>query len=197
MRRFVAIGFVVGLAWAGPVEGQTPQTPPATTAAPKPQPPATTPGTTPAPTTPSQPPAPAAGAAQTTSVPAARRFTGDVGAMFSLIKPDKTADFDAVMLRVKEALGKSQDPKRKAQAEGWTVYKAAEPGPGGAVLYVWLFNPAIKDADYTISAILAEAFPNEVQDLWAKYTQCFVSGQTMINLTLTTNMSPTAPVVPK
>ena len=50
----------------------------------------------------------------------------------------------------------------------------------------------MKDADYTVTAILTEAFPNEAQDLWAKYTACFVSGQTMLNLKLTTNMSPTA-----
>jgi hypothetical protein len=143
-----------------------------------------------------QPAAPGTPTQQTTSVPAVRHFTGDSGVMFSAIKPDKTADFEAVMARVKEALDKSSDPKRKQQAQNWLVYKAAEPGPGGAVLYLWWMNPPVKDADYTISTILAEAFPTEVQDLWAKYTQCFLTPQTMLNLTLTTNMSPTAtPVV--
>lgn len=117
--------------------------------------------------------------------------------MFSLIKPDKTADFEAIMARVKEALAKSQDPKRKQQAQNWLVFKAAEPAMGGNVLYIWWMDPPAKDADYTISAILAEAFPSEVQDLWAKYTACFVSGQTMLNLTLTTNMSPTAVAIVK
>jgi hypothetical protein len=148
---------------------------------------------------PGQPPTPpgqASAAAQTTAVPAVRRFTSDAGMMFSLIKPDKTADFEAVMARVKEALGKSQDPKRKQQAQNWVVFKATEPAMGGNVLYIWWMDPPAKDADYTISSILAEAFPTEVQDLWAKYTACFVSGQTMLNLTVTTNMSPTAaPIV--
>ena len=40
------------------------------------------------------------------TVPASRRFTSDAGVMFSVIKPDKTADFEAVMARVKEGLGK-------------------------------------------------------------------------------------------
>ena len=114
--------------------------------------------------------------------------------IFNIIKPDKVADFESVMARVKEALGKSQDPKRKQQALSWRVFKGVEAGPGGNVVYVFFMDPAVKDQDYTVSQILAEAFPNEVQDLWAKYTQAFVSGQTMLNLQQTTNMSPTAGV---
>jgi len=117
--------------------------------------------------------------------------------MFSVIKPDKTADFEAVMGRVKEALGKSQDPKRKQQALSWRVFKGIEAGPGGNVVYVWFIDPPAKDSEYVITEILTEAFPNEAQDLWAKYTACFVSGQTMLNLTQVLNMSPTAGTIPK
>ena len=140
-------------------------------------------------------PAPVAGQVPATpaqpAVPASRRFTSDAGIMFSVIKPDKTADFEAVMARVKEGLGKSEDPKRKQQALSWRVFKGLEPGPGANVVYVWILDPPVKDADYTITEILREAFPSEAQDLWAKYQACFVSGQTMLNLQLTTNMSPT------
>jgi hypothetical protein len=141
-------------------------------------------------------PAPAPGQAAATpqtpsSVPASRRFTSDAGVMFSVIKPDKVADFEAVMARVKDGLAKSDDPKRKQQALGWRVFKGLEPGPGGNIVYMWILDPPVKDADYTITEILREAFPSEAQDLWAKYQACFVSGQTMLNLQLTTNMSPT------
>jgi pyruvate/2-oxoglutarate dehydrogenase complex dihydrolipoamide acyltransferase (E2) component len=165
-------------------------------AQPPPQPPAQPP-TAPAPV--AQPPAAPAPVAQppgapapAPAVPASRKFTSDSGMVFNVIKPDKTADFEAVMAKVKEALGKSQDPKRKQQALSWRVFKGLEGGPGGNVVYIFFMDPAVKDEDYTVSQILAEAFPNEVQDLWAKYTQCFVSGQTMLNLQQTTNMSPTA-----
>ena len=140
-------------------------------------------------------PAPAPGQAAATppqpAVPASRRFTSDAGVMISVIKPDKTADFEAVMARVKEGLGKSEDPKRKAQALGWRVFKGLEAGPGGNVVYMWILDPPVKDADYTVTEILREAFPSEAQDLWAKYQACFVSGQTMLNLQLTMTMSPT------
>ena len=126
------------------------------------------------------------------AVPASRKFTSDAGVVFSTIKADKTADFEAVMARVKEGLSKSSDAKRKQMALSWRVYKGIEPGPGGSVVYVWFIDPPIKDVEYTVTDILRESFPNEAQDLWAKYVACFVSGQTMLNLQLTTNMSPTA-----
>jgi hypothetical protein len=157
----------------------------------------------PAPQTPAQPPvAPVAGqtpavtpAGPPPAVPASRKFTSDAGIMFSVIKPDKTADFEAVMARVKEALGKSDDPKRKQQALSWVLYKGLESGPGGNIVYVWFINPPVKDIEYTVTDILRDAFPNEAQDLWARYQACFVSGQTMLNLQQVLNMSPV--VVPK
>lgn len=143
---------------------------------------------------PAQPPAAAgqAAAPPPPAVPASRRFTSDAGIIFSVIKADKTADFEAVMARVKEGLTKSADAKRKQMALGWRVFKGVEAGPGGNVVYVWIIDPPVKDVDYTVTEILKEAFPNEAQDLWAKYTACFVSGQTMLNLDLKLNMSPNA-----
>jgi len=144
---------------------------------------------------PQQPPVatpPGTPAAPPAAVPSSRKFTTDAGLMFSVIKPDKTADFEMVMGKVKEALGKSQDPKRKQQALSWRVFKGQETAPGGGIVYVWFIDPPVKDVDYTVTDILTEAFPNEAQDLWAKYTACFVSGQTMLNLAATLNMSPTA-----
>jgi hypothetical protein len=144
---------------------------------------------------PQQPPVaqpPGTPAAPPAAVPSSRKFTTDAGLMFSVIKPDKTADFEMVMAKVKEALGKSQDPKRKQQALSWRVFKGQETAPGGGIVYVWFIDPPVKDVDYTVTDILTEAFPNEAQDLWAKYTACFVSGQTMLNLAATLNMSPTA-----
>jgi len=144
---------------------------------------------------PQQPPVaqpPGTPAAPPAAVPSSRKFTTDAGLMFSVIKPDKTADFEMVMAKVKDALGKSQDPKRKQQALSWRVFKGHETAPGGGIVYVWFIDPPVKDVDYTVTDILTEAFPNEAQDLWAKYTACFVSGQTMLNLAATLNMSPTA-----
>jgi hypothetical protein len=53
------------------------------------------------------PQAPAAPAQAAAPAPQARVFTGDVGVMYNVIKPDKTADFEMVIGKLKEALAKS------------------------------------------------------------------------------------------
>ena len=124
-------------------------------------------------------------AQQAAAAPAKRVFSGDSGLVLNFIKADKTADFEAVMAKLKEALNKSDKPERKAQAAGWKILKAAEPGAGGSVLYVFIIDPAVKDADYTVSTILAEGFPQEVNTIFKQYADSFASGQNFVNLTTT------------
>jgi hypothetical protein len=132
--------------------------------------------------------APAAAPAQAAPAPQARIFTGDVGLMFNVIKPDKTADFEMVIGKLKEALAKSDDPVHKQMAQGWRVIKNPEPIQGGNYLYVFLIDPVVKDADYTVSRVLAKAFPAEVQELFKVYSACFAGGVTLQNYTTLANM---------
>jgi hypothetical protein len=136
--------------------------------------------------------APAAAPAQTAPAPQTRVFTGDVGLMFNVIKPDKTADFEMVVGKLKEALGKSDDPAHKQMAAGWRVIKNPEPIQGGNYLYAFLIDPVVKDADYTVSKVLAKAFPAEVQELFKVYAACFAGGVTLQNYTTIANMNPAA-----
>jgi hypothetical protein len=194
---------------AAPQQGTTGQTPPQgtppPTQTPTPQPPPAQ-GTQPPTTAPSgqQPPTsgqqpPQAQQQQTSQAGSSRSFSSDAGMFFNNIRPDKTADFEMIMGRVKEALAKNPDPLRKQQAASWKVFKAVEPGaplPDGtrAVLYVFVLDPVVKNADYTITKILSEAFPSEVQDLYTKLVACYPpqSGQSIVNLQAVMNMSPTA-----
>jgi hypothetical protein len=114
--------------------------------------------------------------------PNARVFNGGSGVILYTIKSDKTADFEMVMNRTKEALTKSDKPGRKQQAATWRVYKSTDPGANGNALYVMIIDPAIKDADYNVINILNEAFPTEVQALYKAYTEAFASGLVPINL---------------
>jgi hypothetical protein len=134
--------------------------------------------TPPAQTPPAQP------APQAQTPPATRVFGSDAGLVLNFIKADKTADFEAVITKLKEALAKSDKPERKQQAAGWRVFKAVEPGPTGTVLYVFIIDPPVKGADYTVSTILADAFPQEVQALFEKYRDAYAQGQNFVNLTL-------------
>ncbi len=121
--------------------------------------------------------------------PPARVFTSDAGIMFNIIKADKTADFEMVIAKLKEALQKSENPVRKQQAASWKVFKQVEPGPNGTVLYVFVVDPIVKDADYTVSKILAEVFPTEVQDLFKTYSAAYAGGVSMSNLALVSDFS--------
>src|SRR5215468_4917681 len=113
-----------------------------------------------------------------------RVFASDAGMVLNFIKPDKTADFEAVMGKLKEALMKSDKPERKQQAASWKVFKSPEPAAGGNVLYVFIIDPSVKGADYTVSTILAEAFPQDVQTLYKQYAESYASGQNFVNLSL-------------
>jgi hypothetical protein len=127
---------------------------------------------------------PAAGGAPQPAKAATRIFTSDAGMLFNQIKPDKTADFEMVMGKLKEALMKSDKPERKQQAASWKIFKSVEAGQGGNVLYIFILDPAVKNVDYTVSTILAEAFPTEVQALFKVYADSLAAGQNLVNLQL-------------
>ena len=126
-------------------------------------------------------------AQQAQAVSNARLFNNDAGMVLNFIKPDKTADFEAVMAKLKEALEKSEKPERKQQAAGWKVFKSADPA-GANVLYVFVIDPSVKGADYQVSNIIAEAFPTEANELLKKYAEAYAQGMNILNLSLLQNL---------
>jgi hypothetical protein len=120
-----------------------------------------------------QPPAPQA--------PQGRVFSSEAGMIFNQIKPDAAADFEMVMGRVMDALQKSADATRREQARGWKIFKAQEPFQGN-LMYVFVMDPAVKGADYSLTKILAEAFPTEVQALYQKLNAAYAAGPSLVNL---------------
>jgi hypothetical protein len=99
------------------------------------------------------------------------------------------------MARLREALQQSSDPVRQQQAASWKILKAAEPGPGGVVLYLFVMDPVVKNADYTVSKILAEAFPTELDDLWPRLRDAYAGGLHRLSLQVVAPV-PAAPVKP-
>lgn len=97
---------------------------------------------------------------------------GDAATITVLIKPDKTAEFESVLAKVKESLAKSENPARKEQAAGWTVFKTTQAVQGN-VAYIMIINPVVKGQEYDISRLIAEVFPVEVQEFFQKYKDSF------------------------
>jgi hypothetical protein len=132
-----------------------------------------------------QQPAAQASAAQSMYV-----FSSDAGAILNFVKADKTADFEMIVGKVKEALGKSEKPERKEQAKTWKVFKATEAGPGGSSIYVFMMDPIAKGADYSIGTLLVEGFGAEGQTLYKTYSECYGQpAQNILHLGLISDLS--------
>ena len=114
-------------------------------------------------------------------------LTGDAAVITMLIKPDKTGDFELVLHRLKEALEKSDNSKRREQAAGWKVFKSSELAQGNAV-YVMRIDPVVPGEEYDITRLIAEVFPVEVQELFLKYKDAF-AGRGVTQLTRVITMS--------
>lgn len=120
--------------------------------------------------------------------PPPRTVTGDAGVIYYVVKADKTADFESVVGKLKEALAKSENAAHKQQAAGWRFFKQVEPGPNGNTLYVALVDPPVKDADYNILPVLYAAFPAEAQALYALYRDALVGGVSNVNYALVNHL---------
>lgn len=100
-------------------------------------------------------------------------FPGDGGVILNFVKADKAADFEMVMGKLKEALAKSAKPEAKAMAAGWKVFKAAEPGPSGAVIYVFVMDPVAKGSEYSVGNVLVDGLGAEGSALYKTYSDAF------------------------
>jgi len=136
--------------------------------------------------------------AQNAATPQKLTFAGDLALWTVAIKPDKTAAFEQIMTRVRDALAKSPDPARQRQAAGWKVMKIEKPLPDGNIAYVHVISPVVHDADYTVMQILYDAFPDERQTLYEMYRDAFAAnlslatGPVAVNLASTTTAAAVA-----
>jgi hypothetical protein len=107
----------------------------------------------------------------------AQTFNGDTAILSYAINSDKTADYEEVMAKVREALLQSDSTQRNQQAAGWKVLKSGSPMPDGNIVYTHLINPVVSGADYAIMAILYEAFedPAERTRLYDLYSGAFAA----------------------
>jgi len=147
-----------------------------------------------APAAPGQPATPAA-----TTPPQPRIFNAPAGLLFNTVRPERVADFEKVMAYLQSAFEKSSDEAVRAQARGWRIFKATEGGPGNTVLYVYFIDPTVMGADYGIGKILADAYPEQVAEIWKLYTSSVTGGGSLLNLAPVKPAAPPPlpPVVPQ
>ena len=121
-----------------------------------------------------------------------QKFTleGDVALWSVSIRPDKTADYEQVLTKVKEALSMSQAPEAKQQLAGWKVVKATKPMPDGNIVYTHIITP-VPGADYTILQILYATFtdPAEQKELYEIYRGAFAGNLGISSGTVAVDLS--------
>ncbi len=115
-------------------------------------------------------------AAQEAPKPPVMPLEGDSAVIIILIKPDKTADFEAVIAKYREALGKSDNPTRKQQLAGMRFFKSPT-AMGGNAAYLFYVDSVAKAEEYDITRVITEVFPVEVQEIYAKYKDSFAGRQ--------------------
>jgi hypothetical protein len=179
MASIAIVGmFSMSAAAQQPAPTQPPAQPGTVTQTPgQPQPPGQPPG--------AQPPA-------STPAPQPRVFTAPAGLIFNTVRPDRVDDFEKAMGYLQAALASSTNERVREQAAGWRVFKATEAGPNNAVLYVFMLDPTVPGADYSLGRILADAYPDQakLQEIWKLYSGS-VTGGSLLNLT---PLKPAAPL---
>ncbi len=111
-------------------------------------------------------------AAQEQAAPAkpALSFQNDAGLIIFYIKPDKTADFEDLMNKLKEGLSKMDAPEAKQQAASMKLFKNTASG-GTVMVYVLFADPVVKNTEYWFLPILYKAYPNDGQALLQKWQE--------------------------
>lgn len=92
-------------------------------------------------------------------------FAAGTALLLFYVRPDRVADFEAVTAKIAQALAASADPVRRKQAAGWRMFRSSE-NTRDAVVFVYLLDPVVPEADYDPVRILSEGVPAEVQPLY-------------------------------
>lgn len=100
----------------------------------------------------------------------------DAAVITILIKPDKTADFESVLAKYKEAFEKSENATRKTQVAGMKFFKSPMQAQGNAMYIIYVDN-VVKGEEYDITRVVTEVFPVEVQAVYQKYKDSFAGRQ--------------------
>ena len=115
---------------------------------------------------------------------------GDLALWNVAIRPDKTADFEQFLGKLKEALTKSTAPEAKQQLAGWKVIKVAKPLPDGNIHYIHVITP-VAGADYNMLQVMYTVFtdPTEQKALYDLYRGALASNLGIISGTVAFDLS--------
>lgn len=114
-------------------------------------------------------------------------FKNPAGMLLVQVKPDQTAAFEEMIKKLKTSTAAATDPELKKQADV-RAYRSAEPGPGGNVFYILVYDPATPGAEYNWLDVINKTMTPEQQrdpatrDMYNKWAGS-VATMNILNLT--------------
>lgn len=110
---------------------------------------------------------------------------GDLWLVIYSVLPDRTTQFEAVARQVREALARSPEDVRKAQARDLRIHRSALPSADGKVMYFLQIPALTGDADRSgfdvlIDAVLPEQASTLKKELQSALDPTNPSGNTFL-----------------
>jgi hypothetical protein len=88
------------------------------------------------------------------------RFLGARGLLVFHVHRERTQDFEEVMRQIRGGLDASDHPVRRAQAQGWRLFRSADTSAGA--VYVVMVDSVVPDSDYDPVKMLTEFVPSDL-----------------------------------
>ncbi len=137
--------------------------------------------------------------------PAAVTFAEETGLVIVSVKPDKTADYEAVIRALQDALSQATSERFRALAQSWRVFKAAEGDAKANAIYIHVIHPVVTGVDYRPSLVLDEILAGASAEMLAKYRDAIALGPNKLGITEFAHMAtpppanttPVSPGLPK
>jgi hypothetical protein len=143
----------------------------------------------------------------TATDPATIMFSTAIGLIVVPVHAGKTADYEAVIVALQDALSKAEDAETRTMAAGWRVFRSADTDAKSNALYIHVLAPAVAGVDYRPSQWLDKLLGGAPPELLTKYRDAFAGAPSKLGLvelahmsvtpvTKAANVSPAGPVSP-
>jgi hypothetical protein len=109
-------------------------------------------------------------------------FGSNGGLVVNYIKPDKTVAFDFMIDQLRLAMEESRQSTLCEQAARWKVLRTSEAGPDGTAVYVFAVDPGLRNIDYRLSTLVAEAIPRNPDEFYRRLLDLYASRQNVIDV---------------
>jgi hypothetical protein len=122
-------------------------------------------------------------AAAQPAAPTKTTYNADTVIVMYAVNPGKDADYEQVIAKLKEALGKSTSPEAKQQLAGWKVVKSQNSlTKDTSSTYIHIISPVVKGADYSIvNIVYAVSTDDEKRAFYDLYKGALKGGLSQVN----------------